>query len=137
MVPLVFFLFTLMESGRHKDRNQLSYWSNIMAKLSKERRERYALLCNIVTVLVIAWWFIAFLGLSTCIGWTLCYIVAVFFLTAASESAVPVGVDGALGRYLYIFFWYGVVTGWIWTAVFNVDIICKEVITWVKDTLMI
>jgi len=108
-----------------------------MAKLNKERRERYALLSNIITVLAIAWWFIATLGLSTCVGWTLCYIVGVFFLTAASESAVPIGIDGVLGRYLSIFFWYGIITGWIWVAVFNFDNICKDTMSWIKDVLMI
>lgn len=108
-----------------------------MAKLNKERRERYALLCNVITVLAIALWFISQLGIATCIGWTLCYIVGVFFLTAASESAVPCGIDGALGRYLYIFFWYAIVTGWMWNSIFNVDIICKGFVAWAKDTLMI
>lgn len=108
-----------------------------MAKLSKERRERYALLCNLLTVLAIAWWFIATLGLLTCVGWTLCYIVVVFFLAAASESAVPIGIDGVLGRYLSIFFWYGIITGWMWKAVFNLDVIYKEFVAWLRAVLMI
>ena len=108
-----------------------------MAKLSKERRERYALLCNLITVLAIALWFVSAFGLLTCVGWTLCYIVVVFFLTAASESAVPIGIDGVLGRYLSIFFWYGIITGWIWTAVFNTDAIYKEFVARLRKVFMV
>ena len=112
---------------------------NIMGKfkLTEARRERYALLCNIVTVIAITVAFPIQFGMAACIPWMLLWIPAAFFIAAVSDNFLPIGHDQILDRYLAIFFWYGTITHLLWLTVWHIDEIAVRTKELLKEILMI
>ena len=108
-----------------------------MGKLTEAKRERYALLCNIVTVIAIAVVFVLLLGMETCILWTILWIPVAFFIAAASESLLPINNSEVLDRYLAVFFWYGMITHLLWLTVWHIDEIAVRTKELLKEILMI